>query len=217
MSGDVKRAYRSDRRREQAEQTRSRVLDAAARVFGERGFEGATVNAIAAEAGISPETVYARFGNKRTVLIELVGRAARGPDARPILEQPGPRAVAAATDQREQLRLFATDIVQRLERVGPLVAVLAGAPSEPELVEVLHRIHGVRRKNLRTLADQLAVNGPLRLGRVAAADTIWALASPELHRLLTGVRGWSRRRYVAWLADALAAALLPDECPVRSS
>jgi hypothetical protein len=35
-----------------------------------------------------------------------------------------------------------------------------------------------------------------------------ALRQPELHRLLTGVRGWSRRRYVAWLADALAAALL---------
>jgi hypothetical protein len=35
-----------------------------------------------------------------------------------------------------------------------------------------------------------------------------ALRQPELHRLLTGVRGRSRRRYVAWLADALAAALL---------
>ena len=41
-----------------------------------------------------------------------------------------------------------------------------------------------------------------------AAETVWALASPELHTLLTRVRGWSRERYIAWLADTLAGALV---------
>jgi len=212
MEGDVKRPYRSERRREQAEQTRSRVLDAATRVFDRQGFSGATINAIAAEAGVSPETVYARFGNKRALLVELVGRAARGPDPRPILEQPGARAVAAAPDQHEQLRLFAADIVQRLERVGPLVAVLAGAAqSDGELAEVLDGVHTARRKNLRIFVDLLAANGPLRVDAEHAADTVWVLASPELHRLATVVRGWSRRRYCAWLADTLAVALLESD------
>jgi AcrR family transcriptional regulator len=208
---DVKpRPYRSDRRKEQAEQTRERVLAAAARVFEERGFEAATIAAIAEEAGVSPETIYARFGNKRTVLVELVGRAARGPDPVPILEQPGARAVAEATDQREQLRLFAADIVQRLERVGPLVAVLAGAAqAEPEFADVLAGIHANRRANLRAFVDLLAANGALRVSADVATDTVWALASPELHRLVTRERGWSRKRYSAWLADTLAATLLP--------
>jgi hypothetical protein len=42
-----------------------------------------------------------------------------------------------------------------------------------------------------------------------AAETVWALASPEMHQLLRRTRGWSRAAYEAWLADALAALLLP--------
>jgi len=210
MNRDVKRPYRSARRREQAEQTRERVLAAAERVFGERGFEAATVNAIAAEADVSPETVYARFGNKRSLLVELVGRAARGPDPSPIPEQVGPRAIAAERDQREQLRLFATDVVLRLERVGPLLAVLAGAAqAEPDLATVLKGIHSSRRKNLRIFIEALSTNGALSVSADAATDTVWALASPELHRLLTGMRGWSRPRYCDWLSATLSATLLP--------
>jgi AcrR family transcriptional regulator len=210
MNRDVKRPYRSARRREQAEQTRERVLAAAERVFADRGFEAATVNAIAAEADVSPETVYARFGNKRSLLLELVARAVRGPDPSPVLEQVGPRAIAAEGDQREQLRLFAADVVLRLERVGPLIAVLAGAAqAEPDLATVLKGIHSSRRKNLRVFVAALSANGTLSMSAGAATDTVWAVASPELHRLLTGTRGWSRSRYCDWLSATLSATLLP--------
>ena len=128
VAEDVKpRRYRSERRAEQAEETRLRVLDAARKLFEERGWEGASIAAIANEARVSEETIYARFHNKRTLLGELVGLAVRGQDPRPVPEQDGPRALAAADDQREQLRLFATDIVLRLERAAPLVAIVAGA------------------------------------------------------------------------------------------
>ena len=212
MAGDVKprRPYRSERRREQAEQTRSRALEAAARLFQERGYEGTSIAAIAEEAGISPETVYAGFGTKRALLGELVERAVRGDDPKPVPEQAGPRALAAATDQREQLRLFGADIARRLERAGPLVAVVAGAArSEPELADLLARLHDTRRRNLATLVDALAANGPLALPPAEALDTVWALTSPELHQLLVRVRGWKRGRYGEWLAETLAQLLLP--------
>ncbi len=210
MAGTVKpRRYRSQRRLEQAEQTRHRVLDAAAKLFEERGYDGATIAAIAEAAGVSAETVYARFRNKRTLLGELVRRAVRGDDPKPVPEQAGPRAVVAATDQREQLRLFAADIVLRLERAAPLVAIVAGASrSDPELAELLTTLHAERLKNLRVLVDALAAHGPLRLSRHAAAETVWALTSPELHQLLSRVGGWTRRRYCAWLADSLAELLI---------
>ena len=41
-----------------------------------------------------------------------------------------------------------------------------------------------------------------------AQRTGLALASPELHQLLTGTRGWTRERYCDWLADSLGALLL---------
>ncbi|HEV2724317.1 MAG TPA: helix-turn-helix domain-containing protein [Thermoleophilaceae bacterium] len=212
MAGNVKpRPYRSERRREQAEQTRERVLNAATKLFEERGFDGASVAAIAERAGVSEETVYARFKNKRTLLGELVRRAVRGEDPKPVPEQEGPRAVVAATDQHEQLRLFAADIVLRLERAAPLVAIVGGASrSEPELAELLARLHADRLKNLSVLVDALAANGPLRLTNDEAVETVWALTSPELHQLLSRVRGWTRRRYCDWLADSLAQLLLQE-------
>ena len=167
------------------------MLDAAATLFEARGYDGASIAAIAEEARVSEETVYARFGNKRTLLGELVRRAVRGDDAAPVPEQAGPRAIASESDQHEQLRLFAADIVLRLERAAPLV-----------------RLHGERLQNLRVLVDGLAANGPLQLGDEEAVETVWALTSPELHQLLSRMRGWDRRRYCDWLADGLAQLLL---------
>jgi AcrR family transcriptional regulator len=211
MSEDVKRPrpYRSERRREQAEETRERVLDAAARLFAERGFENTTISAIAQAAGVSPETVYGRFRNKRALLGELVRRAVRGREAAPVGDQAGPRAVAASTDQREQMRLFAADISARLERVGPLIEVLASAArADPELAELLTTVHDERLRGLRGFVDALTSNGPLQQEPEAALDTVWALASPELHRLLTRGRGWTRERYCSWLGASLSALLL---------
>jgi AcrR family transcriptional regulator len=206
-----RRSYRSEHRRGLAEQTRVRVLDAAAEVFAERGYAGASITAIAETAGVSPETIYVRFGNKRTLLGELVPHAVRGGDPAPVLEQAGFARVAAATDQREQLRLFAGDIVLRLERAAPLNAIVSeAARSEPELAELLERMQSDRLKNLRALVDALARNGPLSVTKGEATETVWALTSPELHQLLTRVRGWTRRRYVDWLARSLTALLLGD-------
>jgi AcrR family transcriptional regulator len=212
MAKPVKRRYRSERRQEQADQTRLRVLDAADVVFRQRGYERASVAAIAAEAGVADETVYAHFKNKRTLLGELVQRAVRGADPRPVPEQTAPRALISVSDQREQLRLFAADIVERLERAAPLVALVGeAARGEPELAELLERLHGHRLRNLRTLIDALAAHGPLRLATDAATETVWALTSPELHQLLVRQRGWSRRRYTNWLTQSLDALLLTPQ------
>lgn len=210
MEGDVKRRrYQSTRRQEQAEETRQKVLAAAARLFRERGYEGASIAAIAGAAGVSEETIYGRFRNKRALVGELLAGAVRGSDPRPVPEQEGPRALAVATDQREQLRIFAADISVRLERAAPLLAVVAGAArAEPELAELVARAHADRLANLRVVVDALARNGTLRVPKKEAAETVWALTSPELHQLLVHERGWSRTRYRDWLADSLAALLL---------
>jgi TetR/AcrR family transcriptional regulator of autoinduction and epiphytic fitness len=205
-----RRPYDSRRRREQAEQTRALVLDAADRLFRERGYDGASIAAIAEEAGVSAESVYGHFGSKRVLLGALFRRSVRGEDKAPVPEQRGPRTLVAVTDQREQLRLFAADIVLRLERAAPLVAVLACASrSDPDLAQLLTTLHDDRLRNLRVLVDALTANGPLRIQEDEAVETVWALASPELHQLLARERKWDRARYKDWLADSLAKLLLP--------
>ena len=58
------RRYDASGRQEQARQNRRAVLDAAHRLFVERGYSATAVAEIAAAAGVSVETVYKAFGNK---------------------------------------------------------------------------------------------------------------------------------------------------------
>lgn len=205
-----KRSYSSTRRSEQAAGTRASVIEAARQVFMRDGWQKATITAIAEHAGVSPETVYAGFRNKRTLLEEAVTAAVRGPEPdTPLMQQGGPRAVLDATDQRRQLSLFAADITGILERVAPIMAVLrTAAETEPELATHYARLHRGRRENFERFVDALLRNGPLRVDRNMAVTSIARLTSPELFMLTTRVDGAPVPAYQDWLLKALAALLL---------
>ena len=51
---------------------RDLIFEAAEFVFGEKGFEGATMQEIAAEAGVSLKTVYASFPGKSDIYLEIM-------------------------------------------------------------------------------------------------------------------------------------------------
>ena len=68
------RPYRSELREEQAESTRSRILDATMRVMG-RGVASLSIPAVAREAGVSTPTVYRHFGTKHDLLDALYPHA----------------------------------------------------------------------------------------------------------------------------------------------
>jgi AcrR family transcriptional regulator len=53
-------------------QTRARLLEAAAGVYARRGFAGATLDEVAAEAGFTKGAVYGHFGSKENLLVALV-------------------------------------------------------------------------------------------------------------------------------------------------
>ncbi|MGN6676885.1 MAG: TetR/AcrR family transcriptional regulator [Streptosporangiaceae bacterium] len=65
------------RRWQQMERNREAVLGAARRVFLERGYAGATLEAIADEAGFSKGVVYSQFGSKADLFFELLERRIR--------------------------------------------------------------------------------------------------------------------------------------------
>jgi AcrR family transcriptional regulator len=59
-------------RAESQARTRAALIDAAGRVFIERGFAGSSVEAIAAEAGFTRGAFYANFGSKEELFAELL-------------------------------------------------------------------------------------------------------------------------------------------------
>jgi AcrR family transcriptional regulator len=207
-----KRQYNSTRRQAQADETRRQVIEAARQLFIEYGYAGATIDAIAQEAGVASETIFATFGSKRAILADVINTAVSGDQPVPVLEQPGPQAVRQQTEPKQALQLFATDISDRLERVAPVFAVMrAAAQTEPDIAELLKNQLGIRLRNISTLAERLAAQKALRkeLNVEQAADIIWAVTSPEVFSMLTIDRGWIRERYVQWLSDTLIRLLLP--------
>jgi TetR/AcrR family transcriptional regulator, mexJK operon transcriptional repressor len=68
MAAVSKRAIRPDKRRA--------ILDAAAPIFGNEGYERASVDAIAAAAGVSKPTIYSYFGGKEQLFRESVADSA---------------------------------------------------------------------------------------------------------------------------------------------
>lgn len=207
-----KRAYRSARRQQSAADTRNAILAAAQAAFLRDGWARTTIASIAREAAVAPETIYSVFGNKRALIQSLVLGAVRGaaPDV-PLLQQAIPRAIGAASDQSTQISLFAGDIVEVLERVAPLVAVVReAARAEPELEQLYRNLHAGRRRNLAFVVEALASRGPLRGGMDAeeATGIIWRFASPEMFTLSRNVEGLSAADYRQWLESSLRRLLL---------
>src|SRR6195256_1281575 len=69
---DGKRTYSTGLRQEQAQLTKRRILDAASRLFVERGYSSVTVEDIAREAGVAYQTVYAVFRTKLAVAQAII-------------------------------------------------------------------------------------------------------------------------------------------------
>ena len=208
-----KRSYDSALRRQQASQTRMKILEAAQQLFAQLGYAASTVEAIASGAGVAVDTVYAIFGSKREVLRSLLDVRVGGDDA-PIelLDRPGPQAVRAEPNQARQLAAFAHDVSQIIERVRPVDDIIRGAAAVDSDVAALRtRVQESRHESMREFVSWVAANGPLRAGLTQedAATIVWTLTSPEVHSLLRGVRGWSSERYAVWLDETLTRTLLP--------
>ena len=204
---------RRSRRSEQAEATRRRVLDAAVRLFVQRGYHSTTIESIAVAADVSVETIYKRFGSKAGMLKAARDAAvADAPEPEEFFEYPAPpieQALRAETDQAAQLRTLAQFSARRLERLAPFHRMLRSAGTgDSELGAFIAADHQARRARQRDNIQTIATNGPLRLRPDDAADTYSALANPDVYLLLTDHFGWTAERYSIWLADTAARLLL---------
>ena len=208
-----KRKYHSKRRQEQARETRQRILVAALKLFSEHGYAGATIEAIAQEAGVAPLTVFAIFGNKRSILAGLIKVSVGGDDQPiPLLQRPGPQSVLQEKDPTRQIYRFAGDITDILERVAPVFEIMRmAAKTEPEIADMLKNILEERLHNLGIFVQHVSANSDLREGldEAEATEIVWSIASPEVYRLLTVDRRWSKERFSQWLGDTLTRLLLP--------
>jgi AcrR family transcriptional regulator len=209
MANPVKRRpYTSALRSEQAALTRRLIVDAAAELFVSSGYARTTIKDVASQAGVAPDTVYASFGNKVRLLTAVLDSRLQAS----IMDSAQPLAVRDEPDQRRQLRMFAQDMAAISERIRPVFEVLRTAAAvEPEVGRAFSEFERHRLANMKQVATWIARRGPLKVGRDRAAEVIWALASPDVGRMLCDVQGWTRAQHATWLESMLTFALLAGD------
>jgi len=180
----------------------------------ERGYAGATTEAIAAEAGVAAQTIYAIFKNKKRILISLmnVSPSTGVEDHTPMAERPTVQAVSQERDRRRQLQMFAQVVANNLNQISEVFEVMTdAAKTEPDLDRIVQKLNKQRLENMTFAVAQFARNGPFRdnMDEGHARDIVWTLTSGEVFLLLTRERGWSKEKYAEWLADMLIRTLLP--------
>ena len=204
------RPYRSTLREERARDTRLRIRKSARKLFAARGFSETTINQIAADAGVAPQTIYAVFGSKGGIVGEMLEDLEESADIDAWVAK-----MAAEGDPRRQLRLFVSMNRTLFEKGTPILRAAMAARSEPDVAALAERGDANRRSGTTRLTQMWSHTGALRNGLepTDAAERLWLLTSVEQYLLATDGLGWSPDRYEQWLGELLDQELLEPELP----
>ncbi len=192
-----RRRYDRSRRQAQAAATEREIVRVAHEQFVAGGYHATTVVAIAAAAGVSVPTVYARFPTKADLLRRAIEVAFAGDDAPvAVADRPTAQWVADTDDPVELLDRYAQMCGELASRAGRIYGVLlAAADAEPVLADLLDTFEAQRLKAARQIASAVRERGGLAPGTSLdhARDVVWMANSPELYSLAVK-RRWSSAR-----------------------
>jgi len=205
------RGYDSSSRRAEASRRRRAVVTAARRRFLEDGYGVTTVASVAADAGVSVESIYKAFRGKaglvRAVWEDALGGRAEESER---AEARSDAAAESARTPREVIRAWAMLSTE----VGPLAwpvlsLVRSAALVDPEAAALRDEIEAGRATRMSHNVARLARTGDLRAGltRAHARDILLAY-STDLYDPLVVRAGWSLEAYREHLERALVATLL---------
>lgn len=206
----------NDRRTIAAESTQRAIVEAAGRLFIERGYLATTLSGIASEAGVAIQTIYNSIGSKRDVLSKVLDYAAAGEHA----PTPAPTFVLARAEQEPEPRKSLDQLVdfwrRSRPRTAPFYRLLRQAAALDQEAADLERARAEQRLgSYRSGAALFAERGALREGLSLddAAAIIHATGHPDLYRFLVTEQNWTADHWATWVRSTLEGALLAPQQP----
>ena len=158
------------------------------------------------------QTLYFHFGNKASVLKEVVDVLAVGDDEPvPMLDRPWVRRMRDEPDSRRALAIWLRNSRAVFGRTAPIMKVIRDAVgSDPEMAAQWQTNMAQRYLAQRTVVQQLADRRALRpeLTVDRAADVVYCLVSFEVYQLFTADRGWTPAQWERWVNDTLTTGIL---------
>lgn len=205
------RRYNSTRRQEQARETRDAILDAAQARLLRDGFAGTTIGAVAADVGVSVDTIYKAYGSKPG-LVRAIYETALAGEGRVHAEVRSDALQTTEPDPHEIMRGIGRLVTEVAPRAAPIMLLVSeAAAADPAMASLEAELDDQRLERMTHNARTLKRAGHLRddLTVEHAGVIMWTFTSPDLYKLLVLRRGWSIERFAAFTTSALTAALLP--------
>lgn len=191
------------------------MLEAAVTLFAREGYLRTTMRGIAAEAGVSVETVYAQ-GSKQALLLAGVDLVLAG-DGEPaaLRARPAYEKALAAPSAVEVISEFVEAVTEVADLAAPLlVAFEDAATADSGTAELWAEAEQHRKDDYQrvvvAVSERRALRGDLDVETLT--EGVWATLTPRLSLQLRAL-GWSRRHRVDWVTRGLAALLLPPATP----
>lgn len=210
-----RRSYDSPRRREQAEVTRQRIAAAARTVFMRDGWAGTTVDAVAAEAGVSVATVYKTYRTKRGLAAAVADAANLSAD----LARLQAHLESAEPDPSRDLAAMVAYDCRLYRNAGDLLLLLRSTRGQlPDLEDA----YAKGREAGDTIRRQRFESWPasaLRPGVSVthAVDVYAAICNFDAYQILLDERGWTPARVEEWWVQVVCELILSlAHWPARS-
>ncbi|WP_406045826.1 TetR/AcrR family transcriptional regulator [Micromonospora sp. NBC_00898] len=143
------------KRRANGEESRRRILDAAAEVAGERGYEGTSIALVSEKCGLPASSIYWHFKNKDDLIAAVIERsfdiwvdvlALPGDDSEPMPERLAAMAVKVAKTLLDSPDFLRLGLMLTLER----------RPEEPSARRVFLQVRETARARLAAVLARVA-------------------------------------------------------------
>jgi hypothetical protein len=154
--------------------------------------------------------IYKTFGGKPGLVRAIRERALEGAGS-VHAERRSDALHEGAQSARAIIEAWGVLTAEVAPRVAPILLLIrSAAATDPDVLQLLEEMDADRLRRMTQNARRLHEAGRLRAGvSVArAADVLWTYSAPELYELMVLRRGWSRKRYGRFVADAMIDALL---------
>jgi len=197
-------------RRDRADATRRRIVEAAYDLFCERGYAGTTLADVAQRSGVAVATVRFVFHTKPELLSRAFDFAVMGDDGPPPEEQEWYRRMSAEPDLVTALRHLVAGEGAINVRATPLNTIVrATADSDPDTARVWAFHEQLRAGAHREVLEILIAKSPLRDGLTPerAAHLLLFYLGSDAYRPLVHDAGWTHEEWVDWAVATIALEL----------
>lgn len=178
--------------------SREKLIEAAARVYAEAGFRGATTRRIAEEAGVNEVTIFRLFGSKAALIAQAVSEHARPAfDSCPLPDEP--------VDAAAELNAWAANHLAQLRAMRSLIRKTMGELEErPDAMPCVSAGPTERALRLRRYVTRLAERG--MLGEPVVRGARKSVRLEELYGAGAMLMG-------SLFADAMGRDMMPEMFP----